>query len=225
MRALGVVAEHALCPGLRPEMLVSLTAPKRGARFFQGPFHYLGGRFVPPAIKARPFFLPITPATKSVRAVASAPTCLACTLRCTWATVKRLLRLMPSCILKADKGCSRVCMSQEKYHLRLPPYPGTSQCVKISGSGSSGSGQQQRHAGTNGSGSGVDPSAIRLNYDLAEHSGGLREEDADADPFAQFKRWFEVRDALFGAAHCHACARSKGPSSSYKHMLVPRPAT
>ena len=32
-------------------MLVSLTAPKRAARFFEGPYHYLGGRFVPPAIK------------------------------------------------------------------------------------------------------------------------------------------------------------------------------
>ncbi len=31
-------------------MLVSLTAPKLGARFFDGRFHYLGGRFVPPAI-------------------------------------------------------------------------------------------------------------------------------------------------------------------------------
>ena len=37
--------------GLKPEMLVSLTAPKRGARSFRGPFHYLGGRFVPPTIK------------------------------------------------------------------------------------------------------------------------------------------------------------------------------
>ena len=36
---------------LEPEMLVSLTAPKRGARFFKGPYHYLGGRFVPPVIK------------------------------------------------------------------------------------------------------------------------------------------------------------------------------
>ena len=36
---------------IEPEMLISLTAPKRGARFFKGPFHYLGGRFVPPAIK------------------------------------------------------------------------------------------------------------------------------------------------------------------------------
>jgi len=38
--------------GLQPEMLISLTAPKRAARLFTGT-HYLGGRFVPPAIKVR----------------------------------------------------------------------------------------------------------------------------------------------------------------------------
>ncbi len=38
--------------GLRPEMLVSLTTPKRAAARFAGPHHYLGGRFVPPAIVA-----------------------------------------------------------------------------------------------------------------------------------------------------------------------------
>ncbi|KAI8057690.1 YjeF N-terminal domain-containing protein [Syncephalis plumigaleata] len=32
----------------QPDMLVSLTAPKQGARTFQGRFHYLGGRFIPP---------------------------------------------------------------------------------------------------------------------------------------------------------------------------------
>ena len=37
--------------GLRPEMLISLTAPKTAARFFRGAHHYVGGRFVPPAIK------------------------------------------------------------------------------------------------------------------------------------------------------------------------------
>lgn len=37
--------------GMQPDMLVSLTAPKRGTRDFKGRFHYLGGRFVPPAIK------------------------------------------------------------------------------------------------------------------------------------------------------------------------------
>ena len=37
--------------GLKPHVLVSLTAPKLGSRGFAGP-HYLGGRFVPPALAA-----------------------------------------------------------------------------------------------------------------------------------------------------------------------------
>ncbi|GAB4818863.1 hypothetical protein N2152v2_005909 [Parachlorella kessleri] len=37
--------------GLRPDMLVSLTAPKLCAQQFSGRFHYLGGRFVPPPIR------------------------------------------------------------------------------------------------------------------------------------------------------------------------------
>ena len=45
--------------GVRPDMLVSLTAPKLGAKQFNG-VHYLGGRFVPPAITARPLPLPQT---------------------------------------------------------------------------------------------------------------------------------------------------------------------
>ena len=36
--------------GLRPDMLVSLTAPKLCATHFSGRFHYLGGRFVPPYV-------------------------------------------------------------------------------------------------------------------------------------------------------------------------------
>lgn len=36
--------------GLRPDMLVSLTAPKQCARQFAGSHHYLGGRFVPPQV-------------------------------------------------------------------------------------------------------------------------------------------------------------------------------
>lgn len=35
---------------LQPDMLISLTAPKLCATMFHGRFHYLGGRFVPPAI-------------------------------------------------------------------------------------------------------------------------------------------------------------------------------
>ena len=38
--------------GIRPDALVSLTAPKKGVRGFEGT-HFLGGRFVPPAIRER----------------------------------------------------------------------------------------------------------------------------------------------------------------------------
>ncbi|XP_009607523.1 pyridoxine/pyridoxamine 5'-phosphate oxidase 1, chloroplastic isoform X1 [Nicotiana tomentosiformis] len=37
--------------GIKPDMLVSLTAPKLCAKRFSGPHHILGGRFVPPSIK------------------------------------------------------------------------------------------------------------------------------------------------------------------------------
>ncbi|XP_062078057.1 pyridoxine/pyridoxamine 5'-phosphate oxidase 1, chloroplastic isoform X2 [Humulus lupulus] len=36
--------------GIKPDMLVSLTAPKLCAKKFSGPHHFLGGRFVPPLI-------------------------------------------------------------------------------------------------------------------------------------------------------------------------------
>lgn len=39
--------------GIRPDMLVSLTAPKKCAEFFKGRFHFLGGRFVPPDLEAK----------------------------------------------------------------------------------------------------------------------------------------------------------------------------
>ncbi|KAM0950897.1 putative NAD(P)H-hydrate epimerase, Pyridoxal 5'-phosphate synthase [Dioscorea sansibarensis] len=71
--------------GFKPEMLVSLTAPKLCAKKFIGPHHFLGGRFVPPSIV-------------------------------------------------------------EKYGLQLPPYPGTSMCVRI------------------GKPPSVDISALRENY-------------------------------------------------------------
>ncbi len=35
---------------LKPEMLISLTAPKLCSRDFAGRHHYLGGRFLPPAL-------------------------------------------------------------------------------------------------------------------------------------------------------------------------------
>ncbi|KAF9622980.1 hypothetical protein IFM89_035695 [Coptis chinensis] len=36
--------------GIKPDILVSLTAPKLGAKKFCGPHHFLGGRFIPPPI-------------------------------------------------------------------------------------------------------------------------------------------------------------------------------
>uniref|UniRef100_A0A7N0SXU8 NAD(P)H-hydrate epimerase n=1 Tax=Kalanchoe fedtschenkoi TaxID=63787 RepID=A0A7N0SXU8_KALFE len=39
--------------GIKPDMLVSLTAPKLCAKKFKGVHHFLGGRFVPPAVAGR----------------------------------------------------------------------------------------------------------------------------------------------------------------------------
>jgi NAD(P)H-hydrate epimerase len=53
--------------GLMPSMLVSLTAPKVCAQFFEGRCHYLGGRFVPKAIQAKyQLNLPEYPGLESV---------------------------------------------------------------------------------------------------------------------------------------------------------------
>jgi len=39
--------------GLRPDMLISLTAPKLCAKHFQGRYHYLSGRFVSASMDAK----------------------------------------------------------------------------------------------------------------------------------------------------------------------------
>ncbi|XP_052134162.1 pyridoxine/pyridoxamine 5'-phosphate oxidase 1, chloroplastic isoform X3 [Oryza glaberrima] len=94
--------------GFKPDMLVSLTAPKLCAKKFTGPHHFLGGRFVPPPIVS-------------------------------------------------------------KYKLHLPPYPGTSMCVRI------------------GKAPSVDISSLRENYISPE----LLENQVMPDPFDQFVRWFD----------------------------------
>jgi len=38
---------------LKPEMLISLTAPKKCAQHFNGKYHYLGGRFVPESLSKK----------------------------------------------------------------------------------------------------------------------------------------------------------------------------
>ncbi|KAL3094514.1 hypothetical protein niasHT_026280 [Heterodera trifolii] len=42
--------EKSGLPILNPLALISLTAPKQCAQFFKGEYHFLGGRFVPPAL-------------------------------------------------------------------------------------------------------------------------------------------------------------------------------
>ncbi|XP_057670925.1 NAD(P)H-hydrate epimerase [Diorhabda carinulata] len=39
--------------GIKPDMLISLTAPKKCAEHFKGKYHYLGGRFVPPKLEEK----------------------------------------------------------------------------------------------------------------------------------------------------------------------------
>ncbi|XP_072917417.1 NAD(P)H-hydrate epimerase [Hemitrygon akajei] len=39
--------------GIQPDMLISLTAPKKAASHFTGRYHFLGGRFVPAALEKK----------------------------------------------------------------------------------------------------------------------------------------------------------------------------
>ncbi|XP_029437238.1 NAD(P)H-hydrate epimerase [Rhinatrema bivittatum] len=53
--------------GIQPDMLISLTAPKQSAQHFSGRYHYLGGRFVPPALEKKyKLNLPLYPETDCV---------------------------------------------------------------------------------------------------------------------------------------------------------------
>ncbi|KAI3454562.1 hypothetical protein Pfo_011225 [Paulownia fortunei] len=90
--------------GIKPDMLVSLTAPKLCAKTFRGPYHYLGGRFVPPSI-------------------------------------------------------------MHKYKLQLPPYPGTSMCVRIG-----------------------KPSQVKVKAPIPPK---FLEKNVEDDPFVQFQNWFD----------------------------------
>lgn len=53
--------------GIKPEILISLTAPKLCAKKFTGKYHYLGGRFVPPKLEEKySLSLPKYPGTECV---------------------------------------------------------------------------------------------------------------------------------------------------------------
>uniref|UniRef100_A0A3Q1F1H0 NAD(P)H-hydrate epimerase n=1 Tax=Acanthochromis polyacanthus TaxID=80966 RepID=A0A3Q1F1H0_9TELE len=45
--------EQGSADGLQPDMLISLTAPKKSASMFRGRYHFLGGRFVPPSLEKK----------------------------------------------------------------------------------------------------------------------------------------------------------------------------
>ncbi|KAM6900070.1 NAD(P)H-hydrate epimerase [Xenentodon cancila] len=45
--------EQGSAEGLQPDMLISLTAPKKSASLFRGRYHFLGGRFVPPGLERK----------------------------------------------------------------------------------------------------------------------------------------------------------------------------
>uniref|UniRef100_UPI00398EAC1B NAD(P)H-hydrate epimerase n=1 Tax=Pristiophorus japonicus TaxID=55135 RepID=UPI00398EAC1B len=54
--------------GIQPDLLISLTAPKKAAAHFRGRYHFLGGRFVPPALEEKyGLNLPDYPGTECVR--------------------------------------------------------------------------------------------------------------------------------------------------------------
>ncbi|XP_070178537.1 NAD(P)H-hydrate epimerase-like isoform X2 [Littorina saxatilis] len=53
--------------GLQPELLISLTAPKKCASLFRGKHHILGGRFVPQSLEEKyNLSLPTYPATEPI---------------------------------------------------------------------------------------------------------------------------------------------------------------
>ncbi|KAL5510210.1 hypothetical protein EMCRGX_G005718 [Ephydatia muelleri] len=53
--------------GLKPDLLVSLTAPKPCAQYFSGRYHYLGLRMVPPKLASRfGLELPLYPGTDQI---------------------------------------------------------------------------------------------------------------------------------------------------------------
>ncbi|KDP41449.1 hypothetical protein JCGZ_15856 [Jatropha curcas] len=125
--------------GIKPDMLVSLTAPKLCAKKFSGPHHFLGGRFIPPIIV-------------------------------------------------------------EKFKLHLPPYPGTSMCVRI------------------GKPPQIDMSALRENYISPE----FLEEQVEANPIDQFRKWFD--DAVVAGlkepnAMCLSTVGKDGKPSSRMVLL------
>lgn len=110
--------------GLRPDMLVSLTAPKECARQFSGSHHYLGGRFVPPQVGAG---LPTLGSAQWA----------SCTARGRCGHAPSRSRTRANLCPPLPRSHPTWPQIKDKYQLVLPPYPGVSQAVRIGGSGRS----------------------------------------------------------------------------------------
>ncbi|GIL52229.1 hypothetical protein Vafri_8155 [Volvox africanus] len=130
------LGDSEAAPGttLQPDMLVSLTAPKLCARYFKGAHHYLGGRFVPPAVS-------------------------------------------------------------DRFQLRLPPYPGTSMCVRIGGAGESGpaTAATVAKAVVVAAATTIAVQAKVADMRISYERGGLQEVDFEGrDPLQVFDEWFKA---------------------------------
>ena len=94
-----------------------------------------------------------------------------------------------------------------KYHLRLPPYPGAAQCVRVGGSapppgadtGGAASASRLAAAAAAGAVAGAaaaSPADMRVSYGAAGQS--LDEGDMAPGPMEQFRAWFEEAAATRG---------------------------
>lgn len=50
---IGWDVEKGNSDGIKPSLLISLTAPKLCAKHFEGKYHYIGGRFVPQPLQEK----------------------------------------------------------------------------------------------------------------------------------------------------------------------------
>lgn len=135
-------------------MLVSLTAPKLGSKHFEGKYHYIGGRFVPPQIAVRQCMVfghcinacSQAKQARSLKGLLAMSTLLLAMELLSSSFVRMLanmfitvthtlmlrvcLRIRP--VLKYFFGTIlEIAILQEKFKLTIPEYPGASQCAKI----------------------------------------------------------------------------------------------
>jgi hypothetical protein len=80
---------------------------------------------------------------------------------------------------------------RDKYHLQLPPYPGTSQCVKLGPHTADSARAAAVAGGSSKAAAAAVPADMRISYDV----GGLLEQHVARDPLQQFDAWFKDASA------------------------------